>query len=99
MKEELRTGKSFVAALEAGFDRAWTSIRDSNVSTLITCAILYYYGAPEIKGFAVTLALGVIISMFTAVVISRTFLRMVVRTKIGKSPKWYGIKPTEEQAS
>jgi preprotein translocase subunit SecD len=99
MKEELRAGKSFVAALEAGFDRAWSSIRDSNVSTLITCVILYNFGAPIIKGFAVTLGLGVVISMFTAVVVSRTFLRMLITTRVGRNPRLYGVTTVEEEAS
>ena len=79
MKEELRTGRSPAAALDAGFARAWTSIRDSNVSTLITCAILFWFGATFgasiIQGFALTLALGVVVSMFTAITVTRTFLR------------------------
>lgn len=95
MKEELRAGKSFVAAVEAGFDRAWPSIRDSNMSTLITCVILYFFGVSIIRGFAITLGLGVLISMFTAVVVSRTFLRMMIRTKLGSNPKLYGLKAEE----
>ena len=82
MKEELRIGRSLVVALEEGFHRAWSSIRDSNVSTLITCAILYWFGdqfgASLVKGFALTLALGVLISMFSAILVTRTFLRIVV---------------------
>lgn len=91
MKEELRSGKNFVSALEAGFDRAWSSIRDSNVATLISTVILYNFGSSIIKGFAVTLAIGVLVSMFTAIVVSRTFMRMLIRTKIGRDPKYYGI--------
>lgn len=98
MKEELRAGKSFTAATEAGFDRAWSSIRDSNVSTLLTCIILYNFGAPIIKGFAVTLGLGVLISIFTAVVVSRTYLRMIITTRAGRNPKYYGLKEVEEQS-
>jgi len=79
MKEEIRAGRSLESALSAGFDRAWTSIRDSNISTLITCAILYIFGsnfgASIVKGFAITLGLGVIINMFTAITVTRTFLR------------------------
>jgi len=79
MKEELRHGKSLSAAVEAGFSRAWTSIRDSNLSTLITCVILFWfgstYGASTVKGFAVTLFLGVAVSMFTAITVTRTFMR------------------------
>jgi preprotein translocase subunit SecD len=93
MKEELRAGKSFVAAVEAAFDRAWTSIRDSNVSTLITCTILFATSSstPIIRGFAVTLGLGVLVSLFTAVVITRTLLRLTIRQSWGRHPKWYGI--------
>lgn len=91
LKEELRSGKSFIPAVEAGFDRAWTSIRDSNMSTLITCSILYIFGAPIVKGFAVTLGLGVLISLFTSVVISRTFLRMAIRRSWGRKVAWYGL--------
>jgi len=79
MREELRAGRSLGAAIEAGFSRAWTSIRDSNVSTIITCAILFYFGstfgASMVKGFALTLIIGVAISMFTAVMVTRTFVR------------------------
>jgi len=86
MKEELRLGRSFVNSLEAGFDRAWPSIRDSNATTLITCLILYSLGggivlpgmgsfsAPLVQGFAITLAIGVIISMFTALLFTKTIL-------------------------
>ncbi|MBI2164826.1 MAG: protein translocase subunit SecD [Chloroflexi bacterium] len=81
MKEELRSGRSLVAAIETGFNRAWPSIRDSNVSTFITCAILYWFGsrlgASLVTGFAVTLFIGVAVSMFSAITVSRTFLRLV----------------------
>jgi preprotein translocase subunit SecD len=79
MKEELRAGRTLGSAMEIGFSRAWTSIRDSNISTLITCAILYYFGstfgAGSVRGFAITLALGVVINMFTAITVTRTFMR------------------------
>ena len=92
MKEEIRGGSSVAAGMDVGFKRAWSSIRDSNVSTLITCTILYISGIPIIKGFAVTLAIGVIVSMFTAITISKTFMQAVVRTKIGSKPSSYRIK-------
>ena len=80
MKEELRAGRNLTSAIEAGFSRAWTSIRDSNISTLITCAILFYFGstfgAGAVRGFAITLALGVIINIFTAITVTRTFMRL-----------------------
>ena len=82
MKEELRAGRSLKRAMEFGFTRAWPSIRDSAVSTLITCTILFWFGsnfgASVVKGFAVTLALGVITNIFTAVTVTRTFLRFML---------------------
>lgn len=81
MKEELRQGKRFSSAIEAGFSRAWTSIRDSNLATFLTCGILYWfgtnYGASMVKGFAVTLFLGVLVSMFTAITVTRTIIRVL----------------------
>ncbi len=86
MKEELRIGRSLVGAIDAGFSRAWTSIRDSNVATLITCMILYWFGdqfaASLVKGFALTLALGVLVSMFSAITVTRTFLHALVGTSV-----------------
>lgn len=78
LKEELRAGKSLRGAIEEGFLRAWTSIRDGNISTLITCGLLISFGSSFVQGFAVTLGLGVCISMFTAIVITRTMLRFVI---------------------
>jgi preprotein translocase subunit SecD len=100
MKEELRAGKSYMAATETAFDRAWTSIRDSNVSTLITCFILFITSSatPIIRGFAVTLGLGVIVSMFTAIVVTRTLLRVFIRQSWAQNPRLYGLKlPTEKK--
>jgi len=81
MKEEIRAGRSLGSAIAAGFDRAWTSIRDSNLSTLLTCLILYLFGsnfgASIVKGFAITLGVGVAISMFTAIIATRTFIRVL----------------------
>lgn len=79
MKEEVRWGNSREKALENGFKRAWSSIRDSNISSLITASILYFMGTGLVRGFAVTLAIGVLVSMFTAIIITRTFLRLIVR--------------------
>ena len=97
MKEEIREGSTVQAGMEAGFKRAWTSIRDSNVSTLITCLILYISGIPIIKGFAVTLAIGVVVSMFTAITISKSFMEAIVRTKVGSKPSSYRIKMESKQ--
>lgn len=76
MKEELRRGRSYETAVTLGFSRAWLSIRDSNVASLITSAILYYFGTGMIRGFAFTLALGVIVSMFSAIVVTKTLLQI-----------------------
>ena len=74
MKEEARLGKTYQTAMEEGFRRAWPSIRDSNISSLITCFILYWMGTSIVKGFALTLGIGVLLSMFSAITVSRTFL-------------------------
>ncbi len=79
MKEEKRWGRTAAGALDAGFKRAWTSIRDSNISSLITASILYFLGTGPVKGFALTLAIGVLVSMFTALVVTKTFLRLVIK--------------------
>lgn len=79
MREELRKGRKYQAALELGFSRAWTSIRDSNISTLITCGVLFKFGTGTVRGFALTLAIGVFVSMFSAILVTRTFLRMVYK--------------------
>jgi preprotein translocase subunit SecD len=85
MKEELRIGRNLVSALEDGFTRAWSSIRDSNVSTLITCGILYWFGnqfnEAAIKGFAITLAIGVLVSLFSAITVTRTFMHLAISIK------------------
>lgn len=77
IKEETRLGKRNEVAIEVGFSRAWSSIRDSNISTLITSMILFNFGTSVVKGFALVLAIGVLISMFSAIVVTRTFLRFV----------------------
>lgn len=79
MKEELRLGRTRAQAIEIGFTRAWSSIRDSNVSSLITAVILYWFGTGSVKGFAVALAVGIIVSMFTAIIVTRNLLRVVYR--------------------
>lgn len=82
IKEELRWGNPKHESLFKGFSRAWSSIRDSNVSSLITTAILFYFGTGQIRGFALTLAIGILVSMFTAITITRTLLRIFWVRKI-----------------
>ena len=79
MKEEIRWGKDNMTALALGFDRAFPSIRDSNISSLITCGILYWFGSGIVRGFAFTLALGIIVSLFSAVIVTRTLLRLIYK--------------------
>lgn len=90
LKEELRAGRTFLQAVELAWVRAWPSIRDSNIATLITCAILFWFGssfgATIVKGFAFTLAVGVFVSLFCAVVVTRTLLNLVINL----------IKPTSK---
>ena len=95
MKEELRLGKSLPAAVEAGFNRAWNSILDSNVSSLITATILYALGSSVIRGFALVLIIGVLVSMFSAIVVTRTILRWVVRQEWARRPALYGLRDDE----
>lgn len=90
-KEELRIGKGIVPAVEAGFSRAWNSILDSNVSSLITAFILFYFGSSTIKGFALVLIIGVLCSLFTAVTVTRLILRSVIARKRFSSPYLYGV--------
>lgn len=96
-KEEIKDGKTFKAAVDAGFSRAWSSIRDSNFSTLLTCAILFYFGSSIIKGFAFTLAAGVVVSMFTALTITRILLQGFVGRKIAENVKAFGANPEQKE--
>jgi preprotein translocase subunit SecD len=97
MKEELRTGRTLLASIDMGFNRAWPSIRDSNVSTFITCGILFWFGsrfgASLVTGFAVSLFIGVAVSMFSAIMISKTLLRIFGSTPIGKHTKLFSPVP------
>ncbi len=87
MKEELRAKKSLESSITEGFKRAWTSIRDSNVASLITCLILFWFSASLIKGFALTLAIGILVSMFSAIVITRMLLKTVGGWRLSKA-RW-----------
>ena len=103
MKEELRAGRAYATAIEVGFDRAWPSIRDSNVATLITTGILFVLGggialpfvgafdAPLVQGFALTLAIGVLVSMFSAITVTRTLLRLLVGTPLARRRDWLSV--------
>ena len=88
-RDELRHGRSVPVAVETGFRRAFPAIRDSNISTLITCAILAFFGTDVIRGFAITLAIGVIVSFFTAITITRSLFAWVLSWKMGRNPRLY----------
>ncbi|MGB3638376.1 MAG: protein translocase subunit SecD, partial [Rivularia sp. (in: cyanobacteria)] len=88
-REELRAGKSLYRSVESGFYRAWSSILDSNVTTLIACAALFWLGFGLVKGFAVTLAVGVLVSMFTAVTCSRTLMFLAIRIDSIRKPELF----------
>jgi len=96
LKEELRHGKSLRAAVEAAFVESWPAIRDSNASTMITSIILFLFGnsfgVSIIKGFALTLGLGIILSMFTAIIVTRTFLRLIVPLGMAQNPWMFELE-------
>ncbi len=92
LKEELRNGKPVRVAIQDGFSRAWTSIRDGNLSTLITCAILYWFGSSLLKGFGLTLALGIGVSMFSAIIVGRVIFEMLPVAWLEKHPWLLGGK-------
>jgi preprotein translocase subunit SecD len=92
MKEEIRLGKTLGPAIEAGFNRAWSSILDSNVSSLLVASWLYWQGTTVVRGFALVLIIGVLLSMFSAVTVTRTLLRMVVRTERGRRLDLYHVE-------
>ena len=114
MKEELRAGRGYTMALEIGFNRAWPSIRDSNVTTMITASILWLLGgggielpllgafeAPLVQGFALVLFIGVAISMFSAIVVTRSLLALLIGTPLARRHEWLSpdAMPAEEQAA
>ena len=89
-KEEHRAGKTLRASMDAGFSRAFVTIFDSNVTTLFASVILFFFGSGPIKGFAVTLSLGIVLSMFTAITITKILLKMLMNASLFKSGKFYG---------
>lgn len=100
LREELRLGNNLTRSIEEGFNRAWPSIRDSNIATMITCVILYwfgeYVGASIIQGFALTLFIGVAVSMFTAITVTRSFLRLVLTSPQLRTEWWLGMEVPPE---
>jgi preprotein translocase subunit SecD len=92
MKEEIRAGKTLGPAIEAGFNRAWSSILDSNVSSILVASWLYWQGTTVVRGFALVLIIGVLVSMFSAITVTRTLLRYVTRTNWGRRLELYHVE-------
>lgn len=97
MKEEMRKGKGFKTSLDVGFKRAWPSIRDGNSSTLITAAILFTIGTSIIRGFSVTLVMGIFISLFTALVVTRWIINLFAKSPLLQRPEMIGVKVEQRQ--
>ena len=91
LKEELRAGKTLRSAIDAGFRNAFRAILDSNVTTLIAAAVLYFLGTGPIRGFAITLSIGILVSMFTAISFIRFILHLVAKSRLVVNPKAYGV--------
>jgi len=92
VREELRAGKRLRTAMDAGWKRAFVAIFDANVTTLISAVILMYFGTGPVRGFAVTLSLGILVSMFTAVVVTRTLLALLVDRDPDRFARYFGVK-------
>jgi preprotein translocase subunit SecD len=99
LREEIRWGKTLKAAIDAGFTRAFTAILDSNVTTLIATVVLYAMGTGTVRGFAVTLSIGIIVSMYSAIFVTRIFLMLVSGVKGFQSFAWYGAQPQNIDAA
>ena len=95
-KEEIRKGKTLRSAMEAGFNKAFTTIFDSNITTIMAAVVLFYLGTGPIRGFAITLALGVLLSMFSAITITRELLRFLIGSNLIKNPAFFGCAAPKE---
>ena len=94
-KEELKAGRTLFTAINSGFDRAFTSIFDSNMSTVIICLILYFAGSNIVKGFALTLIIGVLVSMFSAITVTKNLMHLIFGTGQLKYPALFGLKESD----
>ncbi len=93
LKEEFRTDKPLQVSVDEAFKRAWSSIRDGNVTTLLVCLVLYTFTSSLVKGFALTLGIGILVSMFTAIVVTRTILKLFVSTPLSRALPWFFLHP------
>lgn len=99
LKEEIRTGKTMRSAVEAAFKRAWAAILDSNVCSIGTGVVLFYFGTGPIKGFAVALIIGVAVSLFTAVTVTRLFMNLVINSRLARNVALFGVSPGEVEGA
>lgn len=90
-KEEVKAGKTLRMAMDSGFKRAFTTIFDSNLTTIIAAAVLFFFGTGPIRGFAITLGLGVVISMFTAITLTQFMLKHLIAAKLFTDSRIYGV--------
>jgi preprotein translocase subunit SecD len=97
IKDELRNGKRVRAAVEAGFNRAYITILDSNLTTLIAAGVLFFMGTGAIQGFAVTLSIGILISMFTAIFVTKVFIEWQIDRDPDRYAKYFGIKEVVQE--
>lgn len=91
LKEELRMQKPLETAIDVAFSRAWTAILDSNIASILTGSVLWALGTGAVRGFAITLIIGVVVSLFTAVTVTRLFMKLMIRSKAGHNMAWYGV--------
>ncbi len=96
LKEELKNGKPYGLAMEEAFKRAWLSIRDGNMTSLISCAVLYWFTSSVVRGFALTLAIGVLVSMFTAITVTRNLMRLICTNTVVSKLGWFFLVPKQE---
>ena len=92
VREELRNGMSVKTAVDKGFDNALSSIIDSNVTTIIAALVLYFMGTGSVKGFAVTLMIGIVVSMFTAIIVTKSLMKLAVNMGLLKSNWQFRVK-------
>lgn len=94
-KEEIKSGKKIFTAVEAGFSRAFSSILDSHVTTLVSCTVLFVLGSGILRGFALTLGIGILVSLFSALTCTRTFLSLALNIPSLRNPVLFGVKPSD----
>ena len=98
IKEELRTGKSIISAVNNGYNKALSSILDSNITTIIAGLVLYFVGTGSVKGFAITLLIGIVVSLFTALVVTKLLLKLAIQIGFLKKASYFGVREVKSNA-